>query len=468
MRLLKRMLVLAARLGSMASLAVLLGGRTARAFDGQGEGLAQTALIGMAIGAGVTALVLLLLVSRARARALHHAELIQLAGVPEDNPYPIMRIAASGEVRYANASANGLLGRIGADPELWSQWQDALRAMRGTGRTERRFEIGDRVFLLSAVTDSTACLNIFVLEVTDLFAKEHALSRSEARLALVTRTARLGLFEIDVPKRTITYNDIYAWQLGIGPVSYTESLDLWAERIHPADREAALRAMQDFTAGRMGRYRMEHRLNNGRGGWLWVSAIAEVTEIEPTGLPRQIIGSHLDVTELKATEVALERINRRNLAQLDLVTLGDSGSESAVLACSAQHGASVTESPSGVIQVVDDKGMVEATYRFGPSDDPRRASETRLESEIRDSGRVVARLTVGQRPMNRRTRRACKSSAPRPGGWCNGSARHASSRSSPGCCRARSTALSSPIQKVAWNGPIRPSSARPAMRSTRW
>jgi diguanylate cyclase (GGDEF)-like protein/PAS domain S-box-containing protein len=390
MRLLKRSPVLAASVGIL-----VLGSTRALAQDGHGNLLVPTTFAGLVL---IAAVALFLLARHAGVRAAHHAELVQRAAVSEDNPHPILRIADTGEVRYANAAANALLGRIGADPALWAQWQEALRAMRGTGRTERRFEIGDRVYLLSAVTDSSACLNLFVLEVTDLFAKERALSQSEARLALVTRTARLGLFEIDVPKRSVTYNDIYAWQLGIGPVSYTESLEQWAERIHAADREQSLGAMQDFIAGKIGRYRMEHRLNNGRGGWIWVSAIAEVTEVEPmTGMPRQIIGSHLDVTELKASEVALERNNRRSTAQLELVTLGESGSESAVFACAAQHAAAITDSPRGVVKVYDEMNAVEASYRFGPNDHPRRASETKLESDIRDNGQVVARLTVAGR-----------------------------------------------------------------------
>jgi len=399
MRVLLRTLVLAAGFGAAVSLPVLPGGYPAAAFDGVASGnlLIGTAMVGGVVGAIIAALVLFLLFKRARLRALRHAELEQLAGVPEDNPHPVMRIIASGEVRYANAAADLLLRRLGADAEQWQHWQEALQAMRGVGRTERRFEIGERVYLLSAVTDATNCINLHVFEITDLFAKERALSQSEARLALVTRTARLGLFEIDVQKRTISYNDIYSWQLGIGPVAYTENLDLWSERIHAADREAVLRVMHDFTAGRVGRYRMEHRLDNGRGGWLWVSAIAEVTEIEPTGLPKHIIGSHLDVTELKTSELSLERINRRNQAQLDLVTLGDSGSESAVFACAAQHAADITESPRGVVHVLDDHGGVEATYRFGPSDHPRRASEARLDCELRDGAQVVARLSVAGR-----------------------------------------------------------------------
>jgi diguanylate cyclase (GGDEF)-like protein/PAS domain S-box-containing protein len=398
MRLVQRLRSVAAASALTIGQAVLAG-RPAHAYDGgQGGSLAQTAFAALIVGAIVGALVLFLLAKRARRRAEHHAELVQLAGVPEDNPHPILRIAASGEVRYANAAANALLGSIGSQPELWAHWQETIRAMRGPGRTERRLEIGDRVYLLSAVTDADSALNVFVFDVTDLFAKERALSQSEARLALVTRTARLGLFEIDVEKRSIAYNDIYSWQLGIGPVSYTESLDLWAERIHPAEREATLRAMQDFIGGRLGRYRMEHRLDNGRGGWFWVSAIAEVTEVEPmTGMPRQIIGSQLDVTELKDSQIALERINSRSKAQLDLAALGDTGSESALFACAAEHAATITGSARGVLHVLDDKGAVEATYRFGPGGHPRRDSEIRLESEIRDGGRAVARLAVAGR-----------------------------------------------------------------------
>lgn len=397
MPLLERILVLATSFGFMGSSTALLLKSPAMAFDGRSGLPTAFTFIVLALAALGAAAVLVLILKRMRRRALQHAELLQLAGVPEGNPHPILRIAPSGEVRYANPAANALLGKIGADPALWSRWQDALRALRGVGRTERRFEFDDRVYLLSAVTDATRCLDLFVLDVTDLFAKEHALSQSEARLALVTRTAQLGLFEIDVSRRTITYNDIYAWQLGLGPVVHTESLDLWAERIHPAEREATLRAMQEFVGGRIGRYRMEHRLDNGRGDWIWVSSIAEVTEIEPTGLPRQIIGSHLDVTELKVSQIALERNNRRNLAQLDLVSMGDSGSESAVFACAAQHATAITESACGVLHVFEDTGKAEATYRYGPSDHPQCASELRIESEVRDNGLIIARLTVAGR-----------------------------------------------------------------------
>src|SRR4051812_33733691 len=398
MRLLKATLVLAARLGSFGSLAVLLGVSAALASDGLSSLRQQAPFIVVAVGMTAGAAVLFIAIKRARSRALRHADLVQLASVPADTPHPILRIGPSGAVLYSNAAANTLLGLIGASAEVWAQWQDALRAMRGIGRTERRLDIGEHVYLLSAVTGTDGCLNVFVLEITDIFAQERALGQSEARLALVTRTARLGLFEVDVPKRTIAYNDIYAWQLGIGPVAQTESLDLWAERIHPAEREATLRAMQDFFAGRIGRYRAEHRLDNGRGGWFWVSAIAEVTEIDPTGLPRQIIGSHLDVTELKASEIALERNNRRSQAQLDLVALGDSGSESAVFACAAQHAAALTGSPGAVLHVFDDKGKIEGAYRFGPSEHPLRASETRLQNDFRDNGQLVARLTAAGRP----------------------------------------------------------------------
>ncbi len=90
MRLLKRMLVLAASFGSVSSLSVLFSGSEALAFDGQGTLLAQTAFIAVGVGATAGALALYLSVKRARSRAFHHAELVQLARVPEDNPHPIL------------------------------------------------------------------------------------------------------------------------------------------------------------------------------------------------------------------------------------------------------------------------------------------------------------------------------------------------------------------------------------------
>src|SRR5689334_1740760 len=99
MRLLKRIRVLAAGFGLIVSLSVLLGSRGAFALEEQGGMLAGTAFTGLAIGAIIGALALFPMAKRMRLRAAHHAELVQLAGVAADNPHPILRIAASGEVR---------------------------------------------------------------------------------------------------------------------------------------------------------------------------------------------------------------------------------------------------------------------------------------------------------------------------------------------------------------------------------
>ncbi len=331
--------------------------------------------------------------------------LVQRAAVPEDNPHPILRIAPSGEVRYANAAANALTGTDRRRSRTLGAVAGRLAEMRGTGRTERRFE--DRRPRLSIERGHgfqrlPQPLRVRHRPISSPRSARSARVRRASRL--VTRTARLGLFEIDVPKRTITYNDIYAWQLGIGPVSYTESLDLWAERdpSGASARRPCARCRSSSAAG-SGATAMEHRLDNGRGGWIWVSAIAEVTEIEPTGMPRQIIGSHLDVTELRHPEVALARNNRRSQAQLELVTLGESGSESA-LACAAQHAASITESPRAVIHVLDDKGEVEADLSVRP-ERPSAAHE-RSAARERDPrqrpGRCAADRGPGGRPPTTR------------------------------------------------------------------
>ena len=307
-------------------------------------------------------------------------------------PNPAMRIAGSGTVEQANPAARALLAGIAMDAEAARRWNEICAALRDPSCTERKFETNGRSYLVRRLVPFEAdALNLYALDVTELLAKERQLAESESRLALATRTARLGLFEVNVVDRTIGYNDIYAWQVGLGPSARVEALDAWAGRLHPVERGLVVAAMEDFLAGRAGHYRIEHRLNDGRGHWLWVSAIAEVVEIDASGLPRRIIGSHLDVTELKRSEFELERLNRRRTAQLDLVALSDRGSESALMEGAARHGARLTESSSASLQLARPDGSSDTSGEYGASAGP---AERSCVTVIRENGGVVARFSV--------------------------------------------------------------------------
>ncbi|HVO04651.1 MAG TPA: EAL domain-containing protein [Candidatus Cybelea sp.] len=357
---------------------------------------AEIGAIGFVLGAIIAAPVTTWWLVRWRQRNLgDRQELEQRARLPDENPNPVLRLDAAGNVAYGNAAARRMMALATGDPERAKAWRDLCNEMRNAGPCERMFEIGAFAFLLRTPGPAAGDgLAIYGNDISSLVAHERKLSDSESKLALATRTARLGLFEVEVAARTISYNDIYAWQVGLTPAANREPLEVWVDRVHPDDRHYVLLTVEDFMAGRAGSYRVEHRLSNGRGGWIWVSAIAEVMEIDPTGMPKRIMGSHLDITDLKASESALDRLNKRSSAQLDLVSLGDSGSEQRVLRRAAEHAAKLTESVSGVFHVLQADGSIEASYGFGPKIERGGLGVSWREGEIRESGRPVGRLEI--------------------------------------------------------------------------
>lgn len=88
-----------------------------------------------------------------RSYLAEHAERRRLAMFPERNPNPILRLALSGEIVYANPSATKLLTSLDADPEnprtlLPDNVSDRLATLRESNKTHEvwEYQIGERTF----------------------------------------------------------------------------------------------------------------------------------------------------------------------------------------------------------------------------------------------------------------------------------------------------------------------------------
>jgi len=89
----------------------------------------------------------------------------------------------------------------------------------------------------------------------------------------------------------------------------------WEDRIHPEDAPARATAMQDYLAGKVDMFESEHRVRHKAGHWVWFVERGKAVQHDSTGLPLRIVGTSMDISARKETELTLT-----TLANTDFLT----------------------------------------------------------------------------------------------------------------------------------------------------
>ena len=129
------------------------------------------------------------------------------------------------------------------------------------------------------------------------------------RVELALRGADLGLWDLHVPTDTLVINAREREILGFAPDDELPQGPQWRDRIHPDDRAAVDAAVIPHLRGKDPSYECEHRMQHADGNWIWVFTRAMIVERDDKGGAARIVGTHLDVTERKATERRLASIS---------------------------------------------------------------------------------------------------------------------------------------------------------------
>ena len=125
-----------------------------------------------------------------------------------------------------------------------------------------------------------------------------ALQEREAELARIQRIAKVGGVEVDFRegfknRRSPEYLIIH----GLPPEAAGESHEDWVNRIHPDDRDAAVKHFIDALAGTSEDYTAEYRIvrpNDGETRWIRVVAKIERNQ---DGRAIRLVGAHIDITD---------------------------------------------------------------------------------------------------------------------------------------------------------------------------
>ena len=240
------------------------------------------------------------------------------------NPQP-MSLTTLAEGRYLDVNESFLamsgytrdevIGRTSIDLNIWettahrAYFIQRLNELGSVVNLETRFRTKDgsqRVLLSSAEKFDVAgeeCLLVASSDVTERVAAQQAVRESEARFRYMADSAPVMIWVSDADKCCTYVNK--QW-LGFTGRSIQQELGSgWAEGIHPEDAERSFKTFTESFAERKP-FEMEYRLRRKDGEYRW---------IYDTGFPRfsidnvflGYIGSCLDITERKESEVKLRR-----------------------------------------------------------------------------------------------------------------------------------------------------------------
>ena len=147
-----------------------------------------------------------------------------------------------------------------------------------------------------------------------------ALREREGQLAEAQQLAHLGSWELDLATERLRWSDEHFRILGLEPsvngVAYEDGLDY----IHPDDKAAARKLINDAIAGRSS-YSTELRVVRADETVGWIHSRGAYMP-DPLGGPGRMVGTAQDITERKHAEAVLQASEGRNRLALEAAGMG--------------------------------------------------------------------------------------------------------------------------------------------------
>jgi PAS domain S-box-containing protein len=144
-------------------------------------------------------------------------------------------------------------------------------------------------------------------DVTERRKARESLRLSEERLRLAMEATSDGLWDWDLASGEVYWSARAYTMLGYEPDEFPVTYGGWESLLHPDDRKAvADNVLEQLESGEG--FQAEFRFRNKSGGYQWFIGRGRVVEKDAAGLPRRMVGTHVDITERKLAEQELERI----------------------------------------------------------------------------------------------------------------------------------------------------------------
>lgn len=154
----------------------------------------------------------------------------------------------------------------------------------------------------------------------DLRARVAELEESVLRFKIAAEGTQTGIWDWDMIKDEIMFSSQWKAMLGYEDHEIENSISGWKNLWHPHDASTIEKAFKDHLAGKTKKYEIIHRCRHKDGNWRWIVARGTLLR-DDQGKPYRWVGTHVDVTAIKAMEDQL--FQEKDQFKTTLLSVGD-------------------------------------------------------------------------------------------------------------------------------------------------
>jgi PAS domain S-box-containing protein len=154
-------------------------------------------------------------------------------------------------------------------------------------------------------TDERKFISVFANILMSALARhelEQNLEKERIKMQLIVEAADIGVWEWNLETNKLKINDLWARCLGYTSEELKpHNIDLWRRLTHPDDLKNAEKLLQKIFEGTKTHYQIVIRMKHKDGHYAWIHDTGKIIE-RKNGKPTKMLGSHLDITDVKKKE----------------------------------------------------------------------------------------------------------------------------------------------------------------------
>lgn len=208
--------------------------------------------------------------------------------------------------------------------------------------------VGSFQILANSISDDRRV--VYIVNLETIHVPES--SEEELRLKLALESGQSGVWDFFLRLGKAYFSPEYSRMLGFEPEHFPQNFSHWETLVHWEDREQVRSLFENYLNGNQDSHDLEIRMFTRTGKTIWVWSRGKVVERDENDLPIRVLGTHLDITERKKTEIRTDAV----------IAIGQKSSlmedEHSILLLALQYSLQLTESEYGVVRILNGETII--------------------------------------------------------------------------------------------------------------